>query len=182
MRDASTPWDNNNPHSTNFRINTGANGAHGWETFDRGLEELEDYDSHLEASGQVVHRDTIVHIQTSGTHTKTTVTSTLTCQTTFTSITSVLSTMVLTMTLEFTFQDGNDATLQQRRYNCYIQLLLQLVQPDDYSAKRQAVVLVTATMGRRTITYKLPQALSHLTGIDMSLTCVMIMQITINVV
>ena len=51
MRDATTPWDNNNPHSTNFRINTGANGAHGWETFDRGLEELEDYDSHLEASG-----------------------------------------------------------------------------------------------------------------------------------
>ena len=41
--------------TTNFRINT-EQMVPTVGTFDRGLEELEDYDSHLEASGSVVHR------------------------------------------------------------------------------------------------------------------------------
>jgi hypothetical protein len=47
MRDSITAWDGSNPHSNNFRISTGANGANAWETFDRGMDELVDYDEQL---------------------------------------------------------------------------------------------------------------------------------------
>ena len=47
MRDSTTPWDGGNPHLNNFRISTGANGANSWETFDRGMDELVDYDAQL---------------------------------------------------------------------------------------------------------------------------------------
>ena len=47
MFDSTSAWDGGNPHSTNFRISTGANGANSWETFERGMDELVDYDEQL---------------------------------------------------------------------------------------------------------------------------------------
>ena len=54
LRDSTTSWDGSNPHQSNFRISTGANGAHSWETFERGMDELIDYDTQLSGtnSGQ----------------------------------------------------------------------------------------------------------------------------------
>jgi plastocyanin/FlaG/FlaF family flagellin (archaellin) len=47
MRDSTTAWDGGNPHTNNFRISTGASGANAWETFDRGMDELVDYEEQL---------------------------------------------------------------------------------------------------------------------------------------
>ena len=63
-------------------LTRGANGAHGWETFDRGLVELEDYESHLESSGSSGTSGYYCTHPSFWNSTKTTVTSTLTCQTT----------------------------------------------------------------------------------------------------